>query len=118
MRHTIFPIALIAIGAALLAEEMGWLPLIHSVWPVVIIVIGCAVLVSEGINRSSIVGGPLLIYIGAAWIAHDEGVTTWGVLQALGLIVLGVSLFIGHLPGIPEGRHRRSRRSSETPPPP
>lgn len=117
MRHTIFPIALIACGAALLAEELGWLSTTQWIGPIALIAIGCGVLATEGINRSSIVGGPLLIYMGIAWIVHEQGLAPWRVLQAIGLIVLGVTLFAGRLPGVPDRRPRAPKTPPGAPPP-
>jgi apolipoprotein N-acyltransferase len=116
VRHTTFPIALIALGAVLLAEAMDWIPPLQSIWPIALILVGGAILISEGINRSSIVAGSMLIYIGIAWIVHEQHLASHRILVAIGLIVLGLALFVGRLPGVPSGRRPRRERTIDPPP--
>lgn len=113
MKHTALPIALMLFGVAWLAREMGWFHQVHISVALALMVLGCAILVSEGINRSSIVSGPFLIYVGAAWLAHDQGYVAYQVVWPVGVIVLGVLLFIARLPSIPEGRRRGRRRDRD-----
>jgi hypothetical protein len=117
MRNTVLPIALIVFGAAWLAREMGWFHELHMVVAVAFIVLGIAILVSEGINRSSVVSGPFLVYVGVAWLAHDRGYVSIQVIWPVGIIVLGILLFIARLPAIPDARRSTPRRERDRPVP-
>jgi len=116
MRNTVLPIALIVFGLAWLAREMGWFHEVHMIVALAFIVLGAAILVTEGINRSSVVSGPILIYVGAAWLAYDQGYVSSQVVWPVGVIVLGILLFIARLPAMPDpepgARRRRDRSQS------
>jgi hypothetical protein len=115
MRNTVLPIVLIAFGAAWLARELGWFREIHVVVAVTFIVLGLAILAGEGINRSSVVSGPFLVYVGAAWLIHDQGYVSSQIIWPVGIIVLGILLFIARLPAIPDGPRRARRRNRDQP---
>jgi hypothetical protein len=117
MRNTVLPIALIVFGAAWLAREMGWFREIHMLVALGFIALGVGILVSEGVNRSSIVTGPILAYVGAAWIAHDQGIVSAQIIWPVGVILLGVLMFVARMPGLPDGtrRVRRARRDQTLP---
>ncbi len=113
MRDTTLPIALIALGAAWLAYELGWLPESRAIDAVILIVVGAGVMATEGLTRSSVVTGPILIFAGLAWLAVQQRLVAWHLVWPLGAILLGILLFIARLPGIPERRSakRKSRDS-------
>ncbi len=110
MRNTVLPIALIVFGLAWLAREMGWFHEVHMIVALAIIVLGAAILATEGINRSSVVSGPILVYVGAAWLAYDQGYVSSQVVWPVGVIVLGILLFIARLPAMPDPQQSTRRR--------
>lgn len=115
MKNSLLPIALIVFGLAWLARETGWFSQIHMALALVLIVLGAAIVLTEGINRSSLVTGPILIYAGCAWFAYDQGYAARQILWPVGVVVLGILLFISRLPNVPDAPPRRSRRDrSET----
>ncbi|MGA2550247.1 MAG: hypothetical protein ABSF50_08860 [Burkholderiaceae bacterium] len=113
MKNAVFPVILILFGAAWLARELGWFHQIHLVLAVGLIVLGIAILLGEGINRSTVVTGPFLIYVGAAWLIHDQALVPDQVLWPVGVIVLGVLLFVARLPSIPQTRPGTRRRDRD-----
>lgn len=61
MRGIVFPVALIVIGAGWLLNEMNYFPSVSWIVIIGLFVAGCAVLALEGVNKSTIVLGPMLI---------------------------------------------------------
>ncbi|KAF0814343.1 hypothetical protein IGB42_01244 [Andreprevotia sp. IGB-42] len=108
MRDTLFPIALIVVGAGWLVSELHLLP--EANWIVIfgLIAAGLGVLAVEGINRSSIVTGPLLIAGGVLTFVHERTGAGWSVLIPVLLMLWGLLLLVARLPAIPE-RSRAKR---------
>jgi len=113
MRNTAFPIILIVFGAAWLLRELGWFTHLHAVIPVILIVIGFVILLTEGINRSSIIAGPMLVFIGAAWLLNQQGMVASNLIWPIGVVIFGVLLFLARLPSIPNSRRRNKSRNSD-----
>lgn len=61
MRGVIFPVVLIVIGAGWLLNEINYFPSVSWIVILGLLVAGIAVLALEGVNKSSIVLGPMLI---------------------------------------------------------
>jgi hypothetical protein len=108
MRDAALPVTLIVIGLGWLAWHYGWLP--DPDWIIAggLVVAGIAVVVFDGVTKSSVVAGPLLIGAGVAWGLHAERRFPWSVLVACLLVLLGVLLLVARHPRIPErpGRTR------------
>jgi len=104
MRSMTLPIVLIVLGATWLLHSFGMLPDLRAVGGVALIIAGIAVLVSEGITRSSVVTGPVLMYWGGAWLAHEQLDISMRYLVPAFLIVLGLCLVAARLPGMPHSR--------------
>ena len=73
-------------------------------------VAGIVVLVMDGINKQSVVAGPLLVYIGAAVYLKSQYLLGYSPLVALGMMVLGCLLLLSRsslvpykMPKLPEG---------------
>ena len=73
-------------------------------------VAGIVVLVMDGINKQSVVAGPLLVYIGAAVYLKSQYLLGYSPLMALGMMVLGCLLLLSRsslvpykMPKLPEG---------------
>jgi membrane-bound ClpP family serine protease len=104
MRNTAAPIILIAVGFVWLAHELGWFLQWRAAAAIILVVVGIAMLVTEGITKSSVVSGPMLMYCGVAWYLYLQGMLTWHLVWPIGMIVLGATLFVSHLPAIPAYR--------------
>lgn len=115
MKNATFPVILVVLGVAWLVQGRGWLPDWHSVGAIGLVVAGAVVLFAEGITKTSIVTGPMLIYAGAAWYGHDQRLAGWDVIAPLGLIVLGVCLFASRLPAVPHDRRHGGGRRGDAP---
>lgn len=61
MRGIIFPVVLIVIGAGWLLNEINYFPSVSWIVIIGLLVAGVAVLALEGINKSTVVLGPMLI---------------------------------------------------------
>ena len=64
----------------------------------------------DGINKQSVVAGPLLVYIGAAVYLKSQYLLGYSPLVALGMMVLGCLLLLSRsslvpykMPKLPEG---------------
>lgn len=61
MRGIVFPITLIVIGAGWLLNEINYFPSVSWIVIIGLLVAGAAVLAFDGVNKSTIVLGPMLI---------------------------------------------------------
>lgn len=61
MRGIFFPVALIVIGAGWLLNEINYFPSVSWIVIIGLFVAGVAVLLIDGLNKSTIVLGPMLI---------------------------------------------------------
>lgn len=104
MREATLPILLMVFGAAWLAHELGWLPDWKMIGAILLIGAGVAVLASEGITKSSVVSGPMLIFGGAVWLARQHDLLEWNLILPIGLIAFGLCLFVARLAAVPRYR--------------
>ena len=119
MRQTTFPLVLIVFGATWLALEVGWFGEWHSLIAVALIVLGIAIPVAEGLNRQSIVAGPMLVYCGAAWLSYLHGMLSERIVWPLGVVVWGALLLISRSPKVPVNSSRsRAGPTGAAPRPP
>ena len=109
MKDASLPITLIIVGLVWLAWHFHFFPDIDWLIAIGFVVGGVAVLAVDGINKNSVVTGPLLIVIGGAWLLHDQYRMSWSVLIPLLLILVGVLMLVARSPTIPERRSRESR---------
>jgi hypothetical protein len=116
---TTLPVILIVFGGAWLAHEAGWFYEWHALFAIALIVIGIAIPLTEGLNRHSVVAGPMLAYCGAAWLAMRYDRVSENVVWPLGVMLLGVLLLIARSSMLPpRGPRRRGRSESAGPPRP
>lgn len=101
MKDAGLPVTLIVIGLGWLAWHYGWLP--DTDWVVAggLVLAGVAVLAFDGLTKSSVVAGPLLIGVGIAWALHAEYRVHWSVLIACLLVLLGALLLAARHPRLP-----------------
>ena len=102
MRNAFIPVALIVIGIAWLLEEFHFFPEVSWLWISGFIAGGVAILVLDGINKNSVVTGPLLIGAGVTtFIRQHFDLSLHMQLPAL-MILLGVLMLIARSPAIPD----------------
>ena len=104
MKDAALPVILIALGAAWLLNSLDWLPDVHWLWIIGLAGSGVAILVLDGITKSSIVAGPLLILAGAMSFARQYYGLGWRFIFPVMLIGAGVLMLFSRLPSIPYSR--------------
>ena len=104
------PLLLIIAGAIWFLKSTGILPATATLVSIALAVAGIVVLVMDGINKQSVVAGPLLVYIGAAVYLKSQYLLGYSPLVALGMMVLGCLLLLSRsslvpykMPKLPEG---------------
>ena len=104
------PLFLITAGAVWFRKTTGILPATATLVSIALAVAGIVVLVMDGINKQSVVAGPLLVYIGAAVYLKSQYLLGYSPLMALGMMVLGCLLLLSRsslvpykMPKLPEG---------------
>ena len=108
--YLFLPLFLIIAGAVWFLKTTGILPATATLVSIALAVAGIVVLVMDGINKQSVVAGPLLVYIGAAVYLKSQYLLGYSPLMALGMIVLGCLLLLSRsslvpykMPKLPEG---------------
>ena len=96
-----FPLLLIIIGAVWFLKTTDILPPTATLIALALAVGGVALLVLDGINKQSVVYGPLLVYIGAAVYLKSAYIFDTAPLVALGMMVAGVLMLLARSSLIP-----------------
>ena len=104
MKDASLPVTLIAVGVGWLLWEFRLFPDVDWIISLGFIAAGVAVMAIDGVNKNSVVIGPFLIAIGAAWLLHDRYGTQWRYLIPVMLVVLGALMLIARSPRVPERR--------------
>lgn len=113
MKGAGLPVVLIVLGGAWLLNSLHWLPDVQWLWIGGLAGAGVAILLLDGITKSSVVAGPLLILAGLLSFLrqyHDLG---WRFIVPIMLICWGATLLIARAPSIPASRHLRRDRRGE-----
>jgi hypothetical protein len=102
MRNTIFPIVLIILGIAWLLDSFNWLPQVHWLWIFGLSGAGVVILWLDGVNKSSIVVGPLLILAGFLSFVRQYFEIGWRHTFPVMLIAAGVLMLVARAvyPGV------------------
>lgn len=95
------PLFLILFGAVWFLKTTGILPATATLVAIAVAIAGFAVLIMDGINKQSVISGPILIYIGTAIYLRSEYWFPFSPLIALGMIVLGILLLISRSSLVP-----------------
>lgn len=104
MKNAALPIVLITIGAVWLLNSLHWLPEIEWLWILGLIAAGLAILIIDGITKSSVVAGPLLMLAGILSFFHLYHGLGWRFVIPLMLICGGIFMLAARSPAIPESR--------------
>ena len=104
MKDASLPITLIVVGLVWLVWHFRFFPDIDWVIALGFVAGGIAVMVIDGLNKNSIVIGPILIAMGAAWWLNDRYRLSWSLIIPALLVLLGVLMLIARNPAIPDKR--------------
>jgi len=104
MKDAALPVVLIVLGAAWLLNSLNWLPEIHWLWILGLAGAGIAILALDGITKSSIVAGPLLILAGLLSFFRQYYGLGWRFIVPIMLIAAGTFMLVARSPAIPESR--------------
>src|SRR5258706_13413985 len=115
MRATVFLIPLVAAGVLWLLFNLDWIPSFDWLLTLILVGSGIALLMLEGINKKSIVGGPLLIALGLTWLLHFYIGVRWRYLGPGLCIVAGTLMLIARSSAIPEMTAGRTNASDTNP---
>ena len=113
MKNTTFPIVLIAVGSLLLLHSLDLIPSMRWLWIVGLIAAGALVLMTDGITKSSVVVGPLLMLAGVLQFFRMHSGLAYNLMIPLMLIALGGLLLVARSSVIPEQRGQRSGADSD-----
>jgi len=115
MRGAGLPIVLIVLGGGWLLHSLHWLPDLQSLWILGLAGAGLAILLLDGITKSSVVSGPLLILAALMVFLRMYHNFGWRFIIPIMLICGGVTMLIARSPSIPVSRRMRSgeRRPEE-----
>ena len=109
VRNSVLPVTLIAAGVIGLLYNRDWLRSCDWVATRSLVGGGIALLALEGCHKKSVVGGPLLIAVGIAWLLHFHFGFRWRLLAPALCIVAGILMLIARSDAIPEVRAARPR---------
>jgi hypothetical protein len=104
MKDASLPVTLIIVGLVWLVWHFRLFPDIDWVIAAAFVIGGIAVMAFDGINKNSIVIGPILIAMGGAWALHDRYRVSWSLIIPVLLVLLGVLMLIARSAAIPEKR--------------
>ena len=105
MKDATTPIILIVIGAAWLLNSLHWLPDVHWLWILGLGGAGIAILVLDGITKSSIVAGPILIVAAFLSFFYQYYGLGWRFIIPIMLISTGCLMLLARSNWIPESRN-------------
>lgn len=114
MRDAGLPIALLLLGVAWLLDSLDWLPSIRWVWVFGLIAAGAGILLLDGITKSSLVAGALLIGAGVMAFFHQFHGLGWRFIIPVMLIVTGGAQLIARSSAIPESRNFKRQFKKRT----
>lgn len=105
MKDATFPIVMIVLGAVWLLSNLNWLPEVHWLWILGLAGAGIAILLLDGVTKSSIVAGPLLMLAGAMSFLHHYYYVGWRFIIPVMLIAAGMLMLIARSGSIPISRN-------------
>lgn len=107
MKDAAFPVVLIVVGLAWLLNSLDWLPEVHWLWILGLAGAGLAILGLDGITKSSIVVGPMLMLAGLMSFFRQYHGLQWRIIIPTMLVAAGVLMLVARSPSIPESRKLR-----------
>jgi hypothetical protein len=102
MKYSAFPLILIIIGSVWFLNSNGWMPSTPVVLAILLMIAGISVWLMDGMVKSSIVNGTMLIYSGGAVYASYEYGIGGSHLISLGFVLAGILMLLARHDSIPE----------------
>lgn len=96
-----FPLLLITVGAAWFLKSTDILPATSTLIAAAFATVGVLVLLMDGVNKQSVVAGPLLVYVGAAIYLRNTYWIELSPLIALGMMIFGCLLLLSRSSLVP-----------------
>jgi uncharacterized membrane protein YGL010W len=97
----ILPLLLIAVGTGWLLTTLGVAPGIDWIWTLGLAIVGLLTFAVSGIDKVSLVIGPLFIFASFLSILRQTGRLRFDVEIPILVILAGVLLLIARMPAIP-----------------
>jgi len=101
MKTLVVPILLITLGVGWLLTTLGVMPQIDWVWTLGLGVVGIVAFALGGVNKVTIVIGPLFLVASFLSILRQTGRLKIDIEIPVLVIVAGVLLLVAHLPVVP-----------------
>lgn len=117
MRGAGLPIVLIVLGGGWLLHSLHWLPDVRWLWVIGMALAGVAILVLDGITKSSVVSGPLLILAALMSYLRLEYGLGWRFIVPVMLIGWGLAMLVARAPSVPLSRQHRTSQAAVREPP-
>ena len=104
MKGAGLPVVLIVLGGTWLLNSLHWLPDVEWLWIGGLASAGAAILLLDGVTKSSVVAGPLLMLAGLLAFLREYHNLGWRFIIPILLVCWGVTMLIARLPSIPASR--------------
>lgn len=121
MKSVAWPIVLITLGSLWFLKSTSLLPDTPILLAVLLALAGTGIFLIDGLNKTSLVSGSMLIYAGAAVYFSEVRGLRFSHVISLGMVLFGVLLLIAQSDRVPDRsppRHKRLRHKDAPPTPP
>jgi len=122
MKSVAWPIVLITLGSLWFLKSTALLPETPILLALLLALAGVSIFIIDGLNKTSLVSGSMLIYSGAAVYFFEIRGLRLSHVVSLGMVLFGVLLLLAQSERVPERslpRHKRLKGTGgDTPPPP
>lgn len=101
------PILLIIAGTIWLLRSLDLFPATNDIIAVILATVGILIFILEGINKSSIISAPMLVYLGGSIYAYYHYPFKLSTLIAAGMIFSGCLMILARSDIIPLPRSQK-----------
>ena len=106
-RIATFPVLLITAGLLWFLHSTALLPNAHSLVAIGLAVAGAAMLLLDGLNKSTLVSCPMLMYASLVVYGREHFALPFSVWASCGMVLLGLLLLAARSSAVPERSRRR-----------
>lgn len=110
------PLIIIIIGIIWFLNSAGLLPATNTMIAAGLVIAGFCILMFDGVNKSSIFSGPLLVYAGAAVYVKSHYAVPLSPILALGLVFLGLLMLLSRMDAVPSKRFKQNPKNNPSNP--
>ncbi len=107
------PVILITLGSIWFLKSTALLPDTASLLALLLAMTGVMLFFMDGLNKSTLVSSPMLIYSGAAVYFFDSAALRMSHVLSLGMVLLGILMLFARSDLIPERSRPLLRRRAE-----